>query len=181
MVYEIQTILRLMIETWMIVLWMIVSYPHCPVQHCKSTHLTNKQHDPINKIAVREGVKKQTVKKQSGWPLDKYVCDRFYLWNFWPIFLLYKLDKLHMNAWILIVSTPILCPDDKIQTFTWLQFCVLNISQPSLPWRQIPPRPLVAFLKSGRRAYTSLVAVDELWKHYFRLLILYGVELESHS
>ena len=66
MVYEIQTILRLMIETWMIVLWMIVSYPHCPVQHCKSTHLTNKQHDPINKIVVTEGVKKQTVKKQSG-------------------------------------------------------------------------------------------------------------------
>ena len=27
MVYEIQTIIRLMIETWMIVLWMIVSYP----------------------------------------------------------------------------------------------------------------------------------------------------------
>ena len=27
MVFEIQTIIRLMIETWMIVLWMIVSYP----------------------------------------------------------------------------------------------------------------------------------------------------------
>ena len=31
MVYEIQTIIRLMIETWMIVLWMIVSYPSCEI------------------------------------------------------------------------------------------------------------------------------------------------------
>ena len=30
MVYEIQTTIRLMIETWMIVLWMIVSYPNFP-------------------------------------------------------------------------------------------------------------------------------------------------------
>ena len=29
MVYEIQTIIRLMIETWMIVLWMIVSMALC--------------------------------------------------------------------------------------------------------------------------------------------------------
>ena len=32
MVYEIQTIIRLMIETWMIVLWMIVSYPLFPAE-----------------------------------------------------------------------------------------------------------------------------------------------------
>ena len=43
MVYEIQTIIRLMIETWMIVLWMIVSYPHIPQSHSSPANAVQPQ------------------------------------------------------------------------------------------------------------------------------------------
>ena len=62
---------------------------------------------------LREGLKKK-LKKRSGWPLGRGggvtppQPDRFYLWNFWPIFVLYK-----------TANNPKYGNLSRIFTFTW--------------------------------------------------------------
>ena len=53
MVYEIQTIIRLMIETWMIVLWMIVSYPEKELE--KKLHYRGGELPELEKKTARIG------------------------------------------------------------------------------------------------------------------------------